>query len=79
MPKFPKDSPKKRVLKAFSLLGFQVLREREHISLERENPDGSRTPATLPNHTRIKGTTLRSICRQARIDRDEFLDAFRQA
>ena len=31
----------------------------------RENPDGARTPLTMPNHSRIKGSTLRTICTQA--------------
>ncbi len=42
----------------------------------RENPDGTRTPMTLPNHPQIKGSTLRTICTQAGIPRDQFLDAY---
>jgi len=53
MAKFPADAPKVRVLRALLALGFQILREREHISLARQNADGTRTPLTLPNHTAI--------------------------
>ena len=47
-------------------------------SLARRNPDGSRTPLTMPNHRRIKGTTLRRICTQSGISRADFLEAYEQ-
>ncbi len=78
MPKFPVDAPKRRVLRALQLLGFQLVQEREHIAMRRENPDGSSTPLTLPNHLHIKGSTLRTICTQAGIARDDFLRAYDQ-
>ena len=79
MPKFPVDAPKSKVLKALGLLGFRVVREREHIALVRDNPDGTQTPLTMPNHSRLKGSTLRTICTQAGISRDEFLKAYEQS
>ena len=79
MPKFPVDAPKRRVVRTLQQLGFRLVQEREHIAMLRENPDGSRTPLTMPNHPRIKASTLRTICTQARIPRDEFLKAYDQS
>jgi predicted RNA binding protein YcfA (HicA-like mRNA interferase family) len=76
MAKFPVDAPKRKVVKALEILGFQLVREREHISMMRENIDGSKIPLTMPNHRKIKASTLRTICTQASISRDEFLAAY---
>lgn len=54
MPKFPVDAPKRKAVRAFELLGFRVLREKEHISMVRENADGTNTPLTMPNHPTLK-------------------------
>jgi hypothetical protein len=54
MAKFPVDAPKRRVIKALEALSFRIVREREHISMLRKNPDGSETPLTMPNHPNNK-------------------------
>lgn len=73
MVRFPKEAPKRKVIKALRELGFEPVHEREHIAMVRENIDGSRTPLTMPNHPTIKGSTLRTILTQAGIQRDDFL------
>ncbi|MFB2970506.1 type II toxin-antitoxin system HicA family toxin [Aerosakkonema sp. BLCC-F183] len=79
MDKFPVDVPKAKVIRTLELLGFVILREREHIVMVRQNPDGTSTPLTMPNHSQIKGSTLRSICTQSGISREEFLTAYEQS
>jgi predicted RNA binding protein YcfA (HicA-like mRNA interferase family) len=76
MPKFPVDAPIKKVMKALETLDFKIIREGNHISMLKEDPDGTRTPLTIPNHPTIKKSTLRTILTQARIPRDEFLKAY---
>jgi hypothetical protein len=53
-----------------------MVRQREHISMVRDNADGTQTPLTMPNHRQIKGSTLRTICAQAGIPRSHFLRAY---
>ena len=78
MAKFPVDAPKRKVVGALGILGFRTVREKEHISMVRENPDGSKTPLTMPNHPKIKASTLRTICAQSGIIRNEFLEAYKK-
>lgn len=76
MAKFPVDAPKERVLRTLRALGFVMVREREHIAMERRHADGTTTPLTLPNHLHIKRSTLRTICQQCDISREDFLAAY---
>lgn len=76
MGKFPVDAPLEKVVKALEALGFRLVREGNHIAMVRENLDGTRTPLTLPNHRKIKGSTLRGILTQTGISRDEFLNVY---
>lgn len=79
MTRFPADAPQRRVLRALEALGFRVVRHGAHIALVRENPDGTWTPLTLPNHRRRKASTLRTICTQAGIAREAFLAAYERS
>lgn len=76
MPRFPVDAPRAEVLRAFTALGFRVVREREHIALERVRSEGGRDTMTIPNHSTISAGTLRSACRQGSISREDFIAAY---
>lgn len=73
MPTFPVDVPKARAIEPLERLGFQLVREGPHLAMVRKNSDGTQTSLTMPNHSNIKGSTLRTICIQASIAQDEFL------
>jgi predicted RNA binding protein YcfA (HicA-like mRNA interferase family) len=76
MARFPVDAPIRDVVKAFERLGFRLVREGNHISMARDNPDGSRTLLTIPNHRTIKGSTLRTVLTQAGVSREDYLEAY---
>ena len=77
MSKFPIDAPVRKVINALEQLGFEKIREGNHIAMIRQNPDGTKTPLTIPNQPKIKKSTLRTILTQAGISRDNFLKTYK--
>jgi len=76
MAKFPADAPLRKVINTLEQLGFRLVREGNHISMLMENPDGTGTLLTIPNHPILKKSTLRTILTQSKISRDAFLKVY---
>jgi predicted RNA binding protein YcfA (HicA-like mRNA interferase family) len=76
MSRFPVDAPLIRVIRTLEVLSFRVVRRGNHIAMVRDNPDGTKTPLTMPNHRTIKASTLRTMLTQVGIARDDFLNGY---
>jgi predicted RNA binding protein YcfA (HicA-like mRNA interferase family) len=76
MSRFPVDAPLIRVIRTLEVLSFRVVRRGNHIAMVRDNPDGTKTPLTMPNHRTIKASTLRTILTQVGVARDDFLNGY---
>jgi predicted RNA binding protein YcfA (HicA-like mRNA interferase family) len=76
MAKFPAHAPLRKVINTLERFGFRLVQEGKHIAMLRENPDGTRTPLTIPNHQVLKKSTLRTILTQSKISRDDFLKIY---
>ena len=76
MSRFPVDAPLIRVIRTLEALSFRVARRGNHVAMVRDNPDGTKTPLTMPNHRTIKASTLRTILTQVGIARDDFLNGY---
>ena len=66
-------------MRALRELGFEVVREGNHVATRRLNDDGSVTPLTIPNHAHLRSSTLRPICNQSGLPRADFLAAYDRA
>lgn len=62
------DSKKSDVLKTLAKFDFHVQRENEHIICR----NGEGKVISIPNHKRIKGSTLSKELRRVGIDKNEF-------
>ena len=73
MGRIPIKTPRE-IIKAFSLIGYQIIRQRgSHIRLV--NPlNHSRKPITIPNHEIVKPGLLRKILRDAGLTVDDLVE-----
>jgi len=54
MTKFPADIPIDKIINILEQLGFYIVREGNHISMARDNADGTRTPLTIAESSENK-------------------------
>jgi hypothetical protein len=76
VPKFPIDAPKRKVLRALLKLGFEIVREAEHIALIRRNIDGTVTTMTIANHPMLNSGTLHRALTGCGVSTADFISAY---
>ncbi len=74
--KFPRTFPRNRVISTFNKLGFKLVRITKHIHMIKTDENGDPQYLTIPNYNFIYGGTIRKICSEANISREEFLRAY---
>lgn len=62
------DTKQNDVLKALKFFGFEVVKTAQHIKLRNE----AGVTVSVPNHRRVKGSTLSAICKDGGIDKKAF-------
>lgn len=77
MSKIPVKTPRE-VIRAFSLIGYEIVRQKgSHIRLINHlNP--YRKPITIPQHDIVKPGLLRKAIRDAGISVDEFIESLKK-
>lgn len=79
MDKFPVDAPKRRLIKHLrSWVLARYVKAGTYLWNVR-TPTGAKPLLTMPNHLKIKPSTLWTICTQAGISRNDFLKAYEKA
>ncbi len=71
--KIIKDASLSQVLKTFKKFGYQILRSHNHIIIQKMN-----NSLSVPNHREINSKTLRKLIRDAKLNRKEFIDTYRE-
>ena len=79
MPKFPTDAPIDQVIKARRASWVPASQNGQSYCYGQRQSGWFATPLTMPNHRRIKSSTLRTILTQGGISRDEFLEAYEES
>jgi predicted RNA binding protein YcfA (HicA-like mRNA interferase family) len=75
----PDLSPRERVVSALETLGYQVVRQGNHIALAHYTNTGRQYPLTIPDQTSYKSSAIQAILNSAGIPLKEYMAAYGQA